>query len=63
MALDPFRESTHQNLMRAHVAAGNPAEALLVYERLRSLLADELGVDPSPESERLHLEVLRSSER
>ena len=61
IALEPFRESTHQHLMRAHVAAGNPAEALLVYEQLRSHLADELGVDPSPETERLHLEVLRSS--
>jgi DNA-binding SARP family transcriptional activator len=61
IALDPFRESTHQHLMRAHVAAGNPAGALLVYERLRTQLADELGVDPSPETERLHLEVLRSS--
>jgi DNA-binding SARP family transcriptional activator len=47
--------------MRAHVANGNPAEALLVYGRLRVLLADELGVDPSAETERLHLDVLRSS--
>jgi SARP family transcriptional regulator, regulator of embCAB operon len=61
IALDPFRESTHQGLMRAHVANGNPAEALLVYGRLRVLLADELGVDPSAETERLHLDVLRSS--
>ena len=29
--------------MEAHVAAGNRAEALRVYERCRRLLAEELG--------------------
>ena len=43
----PFRESGHLLLMRALAARGNVAEALAVYERLRILLRDELGVDPS----------------
>lgn len=47
IALEPFRERTHQLLMRVHTAAGNPAEALRVYERCRRILADELGVDPN----------------
>jgi DNA-binding SARP family transcriptional activator len=34
-------------LMRALAARGNVAEALAAYERLRILLRDELGVDPS----------------
>ena len=59
--LEPFRESSYRGLMQAHVAAGNPAEALRVYERCRRFLADELGAYPSAESEALYLEILRSS--
>lgn len=43
----PLRESGHLLLMRALAASGNGAEALAAYERLRILLRDELGVDPS----------------
>ena len=43
----PFRESGHLLLMHALAARGNVAEALAAYERLRVLLRDELGVDPS----------------
>jgi DNA-binding SARP family transcriptional activator len=46
-SLAPFRESGDSLLMRALVAEGNPAEALLVYERWRELLRDELGIAPS----------------
>jgi class 3 adenylate cyclase/DNA-binding SARP family transcriptional activator len=59
--LEPFRETSYRALMQAHVAAGNPAEALRVYERCRRFLADELGAYPSPESEAVYLEVLRNS--
>lgn len=60
IALEPFRERTHQLLMRAHAAAGNPAEALRVYDRCRRLLAEELGVHPAAETAALHLELLRN---
>jgi DNA-binding SARP family transcriptional activator len=58
VALEPFRETAHRRLMQAHVAAGNRAEALRAYERCRRLLAEELGVDPSPETEAAYLELL-----
>ena len=45
--LAPFRESGHLILMEALEQAGNVAEALRVYDRLRILLRDELGVAPS----------------
>jgi DNA-binding SARP family transcriptional activator/streptogramin lyase len=59
--LEPFRESSYRALMQAHAAAGDPAEALRVYERCRRFLADELGAYPSPESEAVYRELLGSS--
>jgi DNA-binding SARP family transcriptional activator len=56
---DPFDEVAYRLLMRAHTAAGEPARALLVYERLRDALVAELGADPAPETRALHLAILR----
>lgn len=58
--LEPFRESGYRLLMRAHAVGGNAAEALRVYERCRNLIADELGVPPSPETRAIHAQVLES---
>jgi hypothetical protein len=41
-------------------ASGNTADALRVYERCRTLIAEELGVPPSPETRALHAQVLQS---
>lgn len=59
LRLEPFRETAHQLMIRAHVAAGNRAEAVAAYVRCRAMLADELGVDPSPQTESCYLEALR----
>ena len=56
---EPFREVGYQQLMRAHVAAGDRAEALRVYEQCRTQLSEELGADPSPQTEELYLGILR----
>jgi DNA-binding SARP family transcriptional activator len=48
--------------MEAHAAAGNTAQALAAYERLRAKLADEFGASPSPETESAFLEILRANE-
>ena len=45
--LAPFRESGHRILMEAFERSGNVAEALRVYDRLRIMLRDELGIPPS----------------
>jgi DNA-binding SARP family transcriptional activator len=59
VGLEPFRESAHLRLLRAHAAAGDRGEALRAYDRCRRLLAEELGVDPSPALEAAYLELLR----
>jgi predicted ATPase/DNA-binding SARP family transcriptional activator len=59
VADDPIRESGVAVLMRALVAAGRPADSLRVYTRLRRELAEQLGLDPSPQLRALHEEVLR----
>ena len=43
--------------MRVHVALGDRAEALRVYERCRVLLANELRTDPSPETQEVYRQV------
>ncbi len=43
----PLRESGHRLLMQTLAARGNVAEALAAYERLRIVLREELGVNPS----------------
>ena len=60
-AADPLDEPAWRAVMRANAAAGEPAAALAAYERLRQTLASELGTDPSPESQTLHLAVLRGA--
>jgi DNA-binding SARP family transcriptional activator len=59
--LAPFRESGYRHLMQALARTGNCAEALRVYEQLRTLLRDELGASPSAETIKLHAELLRES--
>jgi hypothetical protein len=61
IALEPFRESSHQRLMRCEAALGNRAEAVRVYHRCREMLRDELGVEPSPETRAQFLKLLRES--
>jgi len=59
VAAHPVRERLVAALMRALVATGRDTEALLVYQRTRETLADELGVDPSLELSALHVALLR----
>lgn len=54
----PYRERPRALLMRVLVAEGRRAEALLVYDEFRRLLADELGVDPSAELAAAHVALL-----
>jgi DNA-binding SARP family transcriptional activator len=55
----PFRESGYCLLMRALEQLGNVAEAIRVYESLRTRLRDELGTAPSAQAQALHGRLLR----
>src|SRR5512132_385825 len=57
----PRRERLCGQLMLALAAAGRPADALAAYERLRAWLADELGIDPTPALQAIHVQVLRNA--
>ncbi|MGA5561709.1 AfsR/SARP family transcriptional regulator [Streptomyces platensis] len=45
---NPLRESSQASLIRAHLAEGNPSEALDDFERYAHRLRDELGLRPTP---------------
>jgi DNA-binding SARP family transcriptional activator len=59
IARAPYRESGHRVLMEALALQGNVAEALRAFERVRTLLRDELGVAPSAETRALHERLLQ----
>ncbi len=54
----PFREDAWRELMRTEASAGNTGGAMRAYERCRRHLVDELGVDPSGATQRLHGQLL-----
>jgi DNA-binding SARP family transcriptional activator len=56
---DPYDEHALRLLMVARAAGGRHASALAAYARLRARLGDDLGIDPSPETEALHTAIVR----
>lgn len=56
--LDPYREELYRQLMRCHMAQSRRSHALTVFERCRSVLQQELSVDPAPETLALYEEVI-----
>jgi DNA-binding SARP family transcriptional activator len=56
--LAPFRETGYRILMEALERGGNVAEALRVYDDLRLMLRDELGIAPSPAVQSVYRRLL-----
>ncbi|MEU2427482.1 BTAD domain-containing putative transcriptional regulator [Streptomyces sp. NPDC007851] len=54
----PLRDGLWEALISALFQAGHHAEALDTYERMRTMLAEELGSDPTPALRRLHQRIL-----
>ena len=60
-AADPTSEDLARALMRARARAGQSAEVLRVYRRLRDMLSIVLGVAPSEETQRLHQAMMNEA--
>ncbi len=50
LSRDPYREDVHRQLMDSQARVGNQAAVREQYESLKTLLREELGVDPLPET-------------
>ena len=59
LQVNPFSERACRALMRAHAELGETSQALCSFERIRTVLAEELGADPSPETRAAHLTILQ----
>lgn len=62
LRLEPWQESAHQGLMLALARGGEYTEALMQYQACRRLLAEELGVEPMPETTRLYERIRAARE-
>jgi DNA-binding SARP family transcriptional activator/type II secretory pathway predicted ATPase ExeA len=54
----PLRERLWAQLLLASYRAGRQADALLAYQRARSILVEDLGIDPGTELRRRHAAIL-----
>jgi DNA-binding SARP family transcriptional activator len=54
----PLREHLQAQLMLTYYRCGRQAEALALYQKVRSSLVGELGIEPGPELRELHRLIL-----
>ncbi|MDQ1627458.1 MAG: hypothetical protein QOI54_1202 [Actinomycetota bacterium] len=57
---DYCNERAYRALIQGYAGLGETERALRTFERCRAVLAEELGADPSPQTQAVHLQVLRA---
>ncbi|MDI6712067.1 MAG: BTAD domain-containing putative transcriptional regulator [Anaerosomatales bacterium] len=62
LAHDPWREDLYQAALRYQIMAGQRSGAIETYMACRDRLAEDLGLDPSVETQRLYEQVLAMEE-
>lgn len=55
---DNYREDVYCQIMRCYLALGRRGEALSLYKRCLAMLADELGLEPMPETQQLYQSIV-----
>jgi predicted ATPase len=63
VAANPLHEPVHRAMMQALAGAGRRAEALVLFERLRTVLQQELAAEPEPATRQLYRELLADGGR
>lgn len=58
-ARHPYREPLWAQLITAYYLAERQSDALAAYRRVKTVLAEELGIDPGPTLSALHARILR----
>jgi DNA-binding SARP family transcriptional activator len=61
IGLDPLREEAHAALIEVYGRTGTRSQVVRQYRRLRTLLHDELDVEPLPETEATYRAALKQS--
>lgn len=61
LTLEPVDEKSYQRLIRLYMLNGDRAKAVATYQTCVNVLAQELGVEPLPETEALHQQLLRGN--
>ncbi|HKO55864.1 MAG TPA: response regulator [Thermoanaerobaculia bacterium] len=60
LSLDPTQEVVHRTLMRLQLEQGRPDAALRRYQECADILRREFSREPSPETARLHEEIVEA---
>lgn len=62
LRVDPTREDLYQSALRSQIAAGQRSSAIDTYMLCKSHLSEELGLDPSAETQALYMRILAMEE-
>ena len=58
LAKDPYREDIYRQVMKCHALSGDRAGIIQCYRECVRVLEEELGLEPSPETQTLYQELL-----